>query len=178
MFFSKKHESAEQSYADQLRREWNDRKTRLDKFTDEERIAAFSIGFAIDMVDASGKMKRKLDFSEDSVKYIEQILDRLSRSRKKLSNEEVTEVARKASSYIGEVMRRFHGGEWKLEGSIPQAGVVMLVNGMEAYIFQKVGNRLVNGPEDNVWDFYNVCIGNVKMMTAQAQNYLDKYKKS
>lgn len=159
------------SYYKQLRDEWAIEQTKLDDMSDEERIAAFSKGFAIDMVQALGLRKYKLDFSEDSIRFVEHILDTLS--RKKLSNEAVTEVSRKASSYIGEVMRRFHGGEWKLEGSVPSAGVAMMINGKEAYLFQKVGSRLINGSEDNIWDFYNICVGKVKAIPAN--DYLKKY---
>ena len=60
--------------------------------------------------------------------------------------------------YVGEMLRRSSGGEWYIDRSIvPGQATIGLRNGDQAiWPPSKVGKRLVNGPEDNVWHYFQV----------------------
>ncbi len=54
-------------------------------------------------------------------------------------------------------MRRRWGGEWSLESAI-QPGTVITLHIAKSEIWppEKVYKRLVNGSQDNIWDYYQI----------------------
>jgi hypothetical protein len=107
----------------------------------------------------------ELDFSEDSVREVERILEimrkdvpknRLSKLlRLGPSNEQIWNVAFAWGGYVGEVIRRHWGGEWTTESALsPKPTVTLRVGGTEVWPPARVYKRLTLGPEDNVWHYY------------------------
>lgn len=115
---------------------------------------------------ARERFKVNLDFSEDSLKQVEEILailhNALPKGKAKLikrgpSKEDIIQMAKIWAGYVGEVMRRRWGGEWTLESAAHGEGVITLrVSGTEIYPVAKVYKRLVEGPEENIWHYYQI----------------------
>jgi hypothetical protein len=116
--------------------------------------------YAIDI--ASEQFHIKLDGSEESVRHVECILGMLHDDvpRAKPPEDAIWNFARTFGSYVGEVLRRHHGGEWGIvqlgEDSFPgieQPGGKLCWPWFRAY------KRITNGGEDNIWDYYRIRIG-------------------
>ncbi len=111
-----------------------------------------------------------LDFSEKSVEKVENILDDIYRTiprgfiakllKKSPSAEQMDHICMMMGGYIGEVIRRNWGGEWKLESSAYPGEQVLTLHLLrkdsELWPQFKVGKRLANGAEDNVWRYFQV----------------------
>ena len=108
-----------------------------------------------------------LDYSEASVERVEGILAKLFDAQPKgffvkllrsgPTPEQIDQLAKALGGYVGEVMRRHWGGKWKLESAaFPGQSVITLelANGSDVWPHFKVGKRLINGPEDNVWHYF------------------------
>jgi hypothetical protein len=102
-----------------------------------------------------------LDWSDDSVQQVERIAALLHDDYKKTqpSSEQIAPFYKMLGSYVGELFRRNHGAEW---------GWVTLQGdrfpGMQRkpdslfWPWGKALNRIVNGPEDNLWHYYRVLL--------------------
>jgi hypothetical protein len=102
---------------------------------------------------AKSTFKVKLDFSEKSIKDVEKILATLYESitpEHKPTCEQLQSAAMLWGSYIGEVIRRNYGGEWKRTS----AGIIFKIDNAELYPMDKVYKRLTNGLEDNIEFYY------------------------
>lgn len=133
-----------------------------ESFKADAKIAEIAAAYSLDAVDlAAANFSVKLDWSDGSVKNVEEILGRLhdEMARSKPPEDAVWTFAKAFGSYVGEVLRRHHGGEW---------GMVTL-NGQTFPGIQQDGHRLcwpwgrahkriVNGPEDNIWHYYQLMI--------------------
>jgi hypothetical protein len=110
-----------------------------------------------------------LDYSEASIQQVEGILSRIYDSiprgflakltKKAPTPKDLERIGFMFGGYIGEVIKRHFGGRWKMESSLYQGQKVLtfeLVGGGELWPQMKVGKRLQNGPEDNVWHYYQV----------------------
>jgi hypothetical protein len=109
----------------------------------------------------------KLDYSEESIIEVEGILNSLHEERPKnfitklLKRKPLERLAQTAAltlgAYLGEVIRRIHGGEWVREDFAGEKDVLMLKIG-ETSIFpnDKVYKRITNGAEDDVRFYYKV----------------------
>ncbi len=116
-----------------------------------------------------------LDFSEDSLQQVETILDGYYKILPKgvmrtlgqilkrgPSQEEIQRMAMVWGAYIGEVIRRHWGGEWTTESNAPVGAVLTLrVHEIEMFPPAKAYKRLTNGPEDNIWFYYEVLKHNI-----------------
>lgn len=130
----------------------------------------------IDMVQAYAKdaiefarerFQVELDLTPGSIEHVERILaklyDQRPRGFKRLlskgpSAEEIASMAKMFGSYVGEVIRREHGGEWSTaSNAFPGQSIMTLhAGGLDIFPPAKVHKRLTNGPEDNVWFYYRV----------------------
>jgi hypothetical protein len=133
-----------------------------DSFKADPKIAEIAAAYSLDSIDlAASNFGVKLDWSDSSVKKVEEILARLhdDMARSNPPEEAVWTFAKAFGSYVGEVLRKHHGGEW---------GLVNL-NGQEFPGIQQDGERLcwpwgrahkriVNGPEDNIWHYYQLLL--------------------
>lgn len=129
-------------------------------------VADMTAAYALDAVDhAKTAADVELDFSEESVPHVEAILTQLHDALPKgffgkllgrgPSNDDILTMAKMYGSYVGEVIRRTHGGEWALID-----GQVTLTNGDErVWSIAKVFKRITNGSEDNVAVYFKVLVG-------------------
>lgn len=106
----------------------------------------------------------KLDFSEDSIKFIEEILGRMHTEIREGKANPPTEVIERVCSvygaYIGEVMRRIIGGEWILDDKVLSGTKILALKcgTMQTSPCAKVYKRILNGPEDDVWFYYKIFV--------------------
>ena len=125
--------------------------------------------YALDAIDhAKSSMRIDLDFSPDSVKEVESILDVMFKTRpagivakllKRGPSPEAVDTFSKAyGGYIGEVLRKLGGGEWFFDTQIApgQRVIGLQKSNQRLWPTAKVGKRLTNGPEDNVWHYFQI----------------------
>lgn len=145
---------------DQLVKEYDEQKLKMDNGEDVDKINLMFTGCALDAVDRAKELfKVDLNFSEESIKDVENILEGLSKSiiRDKPSNDQIFDCAKVFSSYIGQVMKLRWGGEWKDESEYSiKNGPALRVRGQDLFLLSKTYRRITNGSEDNVWHFYQV----------------------
>jgi hypothetical protein len=106
-----------------------------------------------------------LDFTERSIADVELILGRLSESiphgrlqkliKKQPSPEQIAHIAMIYGVYVGEVLRRKLGGEWRLEGVEGEKTIgLRLPAGTTVYPASQTYRRLMSGAEENVEKFF------------------------
>lgn len=127
-------------------------------FREDPGVQQVAEAYALDAVDlAKDHFRVDLDGSENSIQEVERILDRLSTSIPidKPDENTIWIFAKAFGSYVGEVMRKHHGGTWGMmqleEGPFP---AIQLTGGACCWPWGKALNRLLNGDEDNVWHYY------------------------
>jgi hypothetical protein len=128
------------------------------------------VAYAQDGVDyAKQRFGITLDYSEPSVQLVEEVLGKMHQTipksgiaklfKKTPPKETVDQLSKMLGGYVGEVMRRHWGGEWKLESAaFPGQQVVTLhvANSGDVWPHFKAGKRLLNGAEDNIWHYFQV----------------------
>lgn len=131
-------------------------------------IADVMQAYAEDAVDmAADRYGETLDFSEDSIQQVEEILAQLHNTlpkgrlsallRRGPSEGQIWQMAKAWGGYLGEVIRRRWGGEWTTETAAhPGAVITLRVKESDIFPAAKAYKRLTAGPEDNVWTYYQV----------------------
>lgn len=119
--------------------------------------------YAEQAVAAARAQQIELDYSEESVKQVENILERLdgrsvpgAASSAAPSDSETEDLCKVWGGYLGEVVRRRWGGEWVLE-TYPGGNVLtvaLLTPGGTVFPSMKIYRRLSQGAAENVWSFY------------------------
>ena len=130
-------------------------------FEPDPRLQEVAEAYTLDAIDmAKGNFGITLDRSEASIAQVERILDELHQAtiKEAPSPETIETVSKMFGSYIGEVFRQHHSGEW---GFVTMGGGT--VPGIKApknmfWPWLRVSNRLENGSEDNVWHYYQVMV--------------------
>jgi len=124
--------------------------------------------YSEDAVEMGKKMFNKpLDFTEDSLKDVETILENIFKTilkgplnrlfKSKPSDDKIWQMSKIWGGYLGEVIRRKWGGEWAAETAAhPGAVITLRVLGSDIFPPAKVFKRLTNGSEDNIWIYYQV----------------------
>ncbi len=114
---------------------------------------------------------KTLDYSEESIKIIEQILDQhyhelycntFKRIFKKIIGKDLTEskinsIAVMLGTYVGEVMRKSIGDSctWHIEDVFGDGDSLHIkVGNARAFPIGKVYKRIMNGSEDSICSFY------------------------
>jgi hypothetical protein len=133
----------------------------------EPTVGNMMAAYAQDAVEYALTFDITLDFTPESIRLVEQILsvmyDERPRGwiarwlRRGPSDALVEQVSKMLGGYVGEVMRRAWGGEWEFADLPGMTGVLALRTG-EHTVFPplKVFKRLTNGPEDDVWRYFQV----------------------
>jgi len=139
-----------------------------------QAIAADAVRLAEEQYDI------RLDLSGESVAALEELLDHLRASLQKdddgnlvLSHKNQRQISVASSlfgAYLGEVLRRQFGGEWVVEQA-PDAPVVALKVGAE-FLFPptRVFQRLLEGAQQSVWDYYQFAAHALRQGKASAAN--------
>ena len=119
--------------------------------------------YAEDAVDfARAQYSVKLDWSDESIKRIEEIASHLHDTLPDPPppDDQIMGFAKMLGSYVGETFRRNHGADWgmvSIEGE-EFPGLRAQHDGTTFWPWGRVRNRLVNGGEDNIWHYYQVLI--------------------
>lgn len=141
---------------------------------DTQEIKEAINSFCDKAVNYAKGFSKKLDFSEGSIKDVEEILDYYCKDLKgnplknfirKIKNEELTDkqvwsLATIWGTYIGEVICRNSSGKcrWVYEDEFGDGKFlhIKVDNNNRAYPIDKAYKRLKNGSEDNVVSFYDI----------------------
>ncbi len=122
--------------------------------------------YAEQAVAAAREHQIELDYSEESLKQVENILDRLDHplaegapgaaASAAPADAQTEDLCKMWGGYLGEVVRRRWGGEWVLE-SYPGGNVLTVAlstPGGTVFPSLKIYRRLSQGAGENVWSFY------------------------
>jgi hypothetical protein len=115
---------------------------------------------------ARNQHQTSLDFSEDSLQLVEDILSKLSRDIPKTlfgrllkrgpTQNQIEAICQLMGAYIGEVIRRKWDGTWRMDSTFGTPLPALSVLGGDIYPANKVWKRLVDGEGDNVWAYYQM----------------------
>jgi hypothetical protein len=103
----------------------------------------------------------KLDWTDESVRLVEEILEKLRASMPtpKPPDDMIWNFAKGFGSYVGEVFRKNHGGEW---GMVTHDGQtfpgIRWKGNVLFWPWGRVHQRLVVGAESNVFDHYRSMV--------------------
>ncbi len=87
-----------------------------------------------------------LDFTSESLEGVERIMTKLQKQEPKLTDEQITELSKLWGVYVGEVIRRYYGGQWAMVDGLPDVAL----GGKHAAPVTKVRKRLVGGATENL----------------------------
>ena len=102
-----------------------------------------------------------LDYSDSSIKSLEAELDRISHSQEFQAFSEKDQRAEGIinGAYVGEVIRRNHGGIWAVDSEAAgRFSFPVTIGKAESFPCTWCYKRLMNGPEDNIWDKYRYFV--------------------
>lgn len=127
-----------------------------------EQMSVFA-GGAVEV--AANTYHIALDYSEESIAHLGKIFDSLHSEVRKgfmarllklgLTERQISYAALLLGAYVGEVIRRKHGGEWTHEDVMGEKDVVALhVNPVHLFPVSKAYKRIVNGSEDDIGFYY------------------------
>lgn len=129
-------------------------------FSPDPKIQKIAEAYSQDAVDFSAKQFGiKLDWSDASIANVEKALAQMNSSyvstSPKPTDEQVMSFAKAYGSYVGEVYRRNHGGEWGMVnlggGRFPG---LRTTSGSSFWPWGRVFNRITKGAEDSIADYY------------------------
>lgn len=111
---------------------------------------------------AQAKFKIALDGSEASIAQVEHILDKIHKASvvKPVSDEVLGIFAKTFGSYVGEVFRKHHGGEWymaEVEGE-QYPGIKDEKRDFTFWPWGKAYNRIRDGQAESVAAYYKVSV--------------------
>lgn len=131
---------------------------KITQYTVEEKMKSF----AKDAVKLGRDYEKNLDYTEDSIKEIEMILEMIHRSlpidfKTKLVNpgpseQQLATISKAFGTYIGEVIQKHYGGNWSIEMNT----IIFTIGETKLFLPAKVYTRIKNGSEDNVWNYYQL----------------------
>ena len=130
-------------------------------FVQDEKIQQTATAYALDAIDfAQDYFQITLDWSDESVRYVESILDRFHRDLPTANPSEQTiyQFAKMFGSYVGEVLRRNHAAQWGLvtAGGETFPGMYSKHMDLEFWPWGKVHCRLRDGPEHDIWFYFHI----------------------
>ncbi len=106
---------------------------------------------------AAAKYDVELDFSRQSIKYLDDIVNDLHATYVSESppDEQVMPLSRGLGSYVAEVYRIFNGGKWGWffheDGGFPG---VETTTGSELLPLEKAFDRIKTGADPDIWEYY------------------------
>lgn len=134
-------------------------------FSSDPKVARIAETYAKDAIDlAAGSFGTKLDWTDASVGKVEAILVKLRASmptNPRPPDEVIWNFSKGFGSYIGEVFRKNHGGEWGTitDGGNSYPGMRWQEKDTLFWPWGRVHKRLVEGGENNVWLYYKALVG-------------------
>jgi hypothetical protein len=113
------------------------------------------------VLDGSQHYQTQLDYSPQSIESIEKILDQLGASAKfrRAGENDKRAEALIFGAYVGEVIRREHGGEWAADHPVVGPGTYPIAwRGGDSFPYAWCYKRLTHGEQDNVWFKYKELV--------------------
>ncbi len=134
-----------------------------DSFAEDPKIQQIAAAYSLDAVEfANSHFSVVLNWTDMSVRHVERILsimhDQLVLAEP--SDGEVFHFAKMFGSYVGEVFRRNHGATWGMVNLFGESFPGLKANGHAGLFWpwRRAQNRLLHGPEDNMWHYYQMLI--------------------
>jgi hypothetical protein len=125
-----------------------------------DSVGAMAGAYADQAVAIAREFNARLDYSENSLMELENIVGRLALDLPAggAPAEELTEMCKLWGSYLGEVVRRRFGGDWSIETYPGKQFATLTLNvaGTRLFPSMKVHRRLTAGEDDNLWSFYKM----------------------
>jgi|GEM_PF-1430884 len=117
-------------------------------------------------VNAFKALEKDLDYSVKSVEHIENLLEEQFKNGQAIDgglfSNGLGGKAFSIASYIGEVIiRNTKHSDWEFDANDPNNEMNMMVssnNGSKIWPMQKIGKRIQNGNEDNVYHYTSVVV--------------------
>lgn len=112
-------------------------------------------------MDAWRRGRIRVHIGIDSLREFDRYLGLLSSSKsyQRLSAKDQGAEGVIAGAFVGEAIRRTHGGKWLSESEIPGAGIFPLrLDTGTVYPINWCAKRLANGREDNIYDKYSLLV--------------------
>jgi len=134
------------------------------KFVADPDVQKIAEAYALDAVElAKRQFGANLDWSDASIENVEMVLVKMHASyvatTPRPTPEQVMSFAKGFGSYVGEVYRRNHGAEW---GIVSLGGQkfpgLRTKTGVNFWPWGRVSNRITEGGENNVLDYYRVLL--------------------
>jgi hypothetical protein len=133
-------------------------------FVADLNIHKIAEAYALDAVDlAKSQFGIQLDWSDASIANVEKALVKMHASyiatTPRPTQEQMMSFAKGFGSYVGEVYRRNHGGEWGMVSLSGQKFPGLRTKaGTNFWPWGRVANRITDGDENNVFDYYQVLL--------------------
>lgn len=133
-------------------------------FTPDANVQKVAEAYAQDAVDmAKNQFGITLDWSDASIPTVEKALALMHFSfittKPRPTEEQAMSFAKGYGSYIGEVYRRNHGGEWGIVSLNGQKFPGLKTkSGVNFWPWGRALNRIMQGPENNVADYYRALL--------------------
>ena len=119
-------------------------------------------GGAASAVEFAADAGIKLDYSLASIKVVEQQLAGLHSQipAKSPSAQEIRRMSLMFGAYMGEVLKRNYGGSWSKKSALHPGQDILTfhVRGKEVWPHIKAEKRIIDGPEDNVWFYFQTLL--------------------
>lgn len=125
---------------------------------------------AIEVV--SSTFGKAIDYTPQSVEVIEEMLAKYHKeipknflqrlTKRGLSEETIRIISTCCGAYIAEVIKREWGGHWSKESNLYPGTVTFHVQGSEQWPQMKAAKRIINGPEDNVYHYFQMITSNLE----------------
>ena len=138
--------------------------TNSQSFTSDPKIQKIAEAYALDAIDHSKKQFGIiLDWTDASVANVEKSLALMHSSYMSTiprpTEEQVMSFAKGYGSYVGEVYRRNHGGEWGMVNLNGQRFPGLRTkSGTNFWPWGRALNRITQGAENNIADYYGVLL--------------------
>lgn len=133
-------------------------------FVADPNVQKIATAYALDAVDlARSQFGISLDWSDASIEKVEKALVKMHASyiatTPRPTPEQVMSFSKGLGSYVGEVYRRNHGGEWGMVSLNGQKFPGLRTKaGTNFWPWGRVSNRITDGDENNVLDYYRVLL--------------------
>jgi hypothetical protein len=111
---------------------------------------------------AKTRFQATLDYGIDSLQVLESLFDRVEYAMPDPESKETLGLlTRLLGSYLGEVIRRKHGGEWIIWTDKHGKTMALQVGDATIFTHNKIKKRLERGPAHNIWNYYQEVLGSL-----------------
>jgi hypothetical protein len=133
-------------------------------FRPDTHIAEVAAAYALEAVELStSSFGLTLDLSESSIASLERLLGKLHESlaEQRPQEDRIWTFAKTFGSYLGEVFRRAHGGEWGMmtSGGTTLPGLRCEPKDLTFSPWIRAHQRILRGDGENVWAYYRSLLG-------------------